>query len=116
MSKRSTQPSAAGHLIVSGRVCAATVGVRNSQQRLEGLRRGRISKADAQEFLNSLGDLNIHLTDPLSYGAVFEIAERHSLTVYDAAYLELAIRERLALASLDAALIRAARKEQVAIF
>jgi predicted nucleic acid-binding protein len=92
------------------------VGVRNSQQRLEGLRRGRISKADAQEFLNSLGDLNIHLTDPLSYGAVFEIAERHSLTVYDAAYLELAIRERLALASLDAALIRAARKEQVAIF
>jgi predicted nucleic acid-binding protein len=36
--------------------------VRNSV--LMGLRRGRISKADAEAFLYSLADLNIRLTDP----------------------------------------------------
>jgi predicted nucleic acid-binding protein len=33
--------------------------------------------------------------------ALLDLARRHRLTVYDAAYLELAHRERLALASLD---------------
>ena len=37
------------------------------------------------------------------------LAERHSLTVYDAAYLELAVREGLALATLDGELQRAAQ-------
>jgi predicted nucleic acid-binding protein len=38
---------------------------------------------------------------------VFALASRYDLTVYDAAYLDLAIRERLPLASLDDHLIRA---------
>jgi predicted nucleic acid-binding protein len=58
--------------------------VRNSV--LMGLRRGRISKADAEGFLASLADLNIHLADPVSYDAVFKLAESSGLTVYDAAY------------------------------
>jgi predicted nucleic acid-binding protein len=41
------------------------------------------------------------------------ISRRHRLTVYDAAYLELAIRSGLPLATLDAALVRAAQAEQV---
>jgi hypothetical protein len=36
------------------------------------------------------------------------LAERHGLTVYDAAYLDLALREGLPLASLDHALCKAA--------
>ena len=59
---------------------------------LTGLRRGRISRVDAQRFLDSLIDLNIHLADPVSYDAIFKLAELHGLTVYDAAYLDLAIR------------------------
>jgi predicted nucleic acid-binding protein len=47
--------------------------VRNSV--LIGLRRGRISRGDAEGFLDSLADLNIHLVDPVSYDAVFKIAE-----------------------------------------
>jgi predicted nucleic acid-binding protein len=41
------------------------------------------------------------------------LARRHKLTAYDAAYLELALREGLALATLDAALIQAAKAEGV---
>ena len=88
--------------------------VRNSV--LMGFRRGRISKADAEGFLASLADLNIHLADPVSYDAVFKLAEFNGLTVYDAAYLDLAIREGSQLASLDDALLKAAVKAGVILF
>ena len=45
--------------------------------------------------------------------AVMTLSRRHRLTVYDAAYLELAMREALPLATLDMALVRAARAETV---
>ena len=88
--------------------------VRNSV--LMGLRRGRISKSDAEAFLDSLSDLNIHLVDPVSYDAVFRLAEINALTVYDASYLDLAIREGSRLASLDDALRRAAAKSGIVLF
>lgn len=56
------------------------------------------------------------LSDPPSYQAVFALANRHSLTVYDAAYLDLALREGLPMAALDSALIRAAEQSDVPIF
>lgn len=43
------------------------------------------------------------------FGVVAPIALDHSLSVYDASYLELAMREGLPLATLDQALARAAR-------
>jgi len=52
------------------------------------------------------------LTDPLSYDGVFSLADRHGLTVYDAAYLDL--REGLLLASLDNELCKAAGNSGVA--
>jgi predicted nucleic acid-binding protein len=88
--------------------------VRNSI--LTGLRRGRISKADAEAFLGSLRDLNIHLVDPVSYDAVYGLAELNGLTVYAAAYLDLAIREGSQLASLDDALCKVAVKAGVVLF
>src|ERR1700761_5167019 len=81
-----------------------------------GVRRGRITSKTAREFLQSLRDLRIRLTDPLSYDEVFDLAERFTLTVYDAAYLDLALREGLPLATLDAALLRAAASSGVATF
>jgi predicted nucleic acid-binding protein len=83
---------------------------------LMGLRRQRITPADAQEFLESIKGLPILLTDPVSYDVVFSLANRHGLTVYDAAYLDLALREGLPLASLDNALCIAARKSGVTLF
>lgn len=88
--------------------------VRNSV--LMGFRRGRISGADAEAFLDSLAGLDIGLAEPVSYDAVFKLAVINGLTVYDAAYLELAIRRNAQLASLDKALQRAAVKTGVGLF
>ena len=88
--------------------------IRNSV--LMGVRRGRITQADAEEFLRSLADLNIRLADPVSYDDVFRLAQRNGLTAYDAAYLDLAIREGSQLASLDDALRQAAVKSGLALF
>jgi len=88
--------------------------VRNSV--LMGLRRKRITHADAQEFLDSIRELPIRLADPVSYDGVFTLADRYGLTVYDAAYLDLAIREGLPLASLDNALCKAASSSNVVLF
>ena len=67
--------------------------VRNSV--LTGIRRGRITLPDAVDFLNLLSDLNITLFDPVSYDHVFSLASQYKLTVYDAAYLDLAMKEGL---------------------
>ncbi|MGA2598801.1 MAG: type II toxin-antitoxin system VapC family toxin [Bryobacteraceae bacterium] len=88
--------------------------IRNSV--LMGLRRKRITKVDAENFLNSLDGLEIRLADPVSYDAVFELAQLNRLTVYDAAYLDLAIREGSELASLDGALRNAAVNVGVVLF
>jgi len=88
--------------------------IRNSI--LMALRRGRISKPDSVQFLVSLNELNVRLSEPASYDAVFSLAQEHGLTVYDAAYLDLAIQERLMLASLDSQLVRAAQKAGIQLF
>jgi predicted nucleic acid-binding protein len=46
---------------------------------------------------------------------VLTLSEKHGLTVYDAAYLELAQRRQLPLGSLDADLRKAAQIEGVAL-
>jgi predicted nucleic acid-binding protein len=45
-----------------------------------------------------------------AFGLTSELAEKHGLTIYDAAYLELASRRSLPLASRDEALKTAARR------
>jgi predicted nucleic acid-binding protein len=47
--------------------------------------------------------------------AASALARRHNLTVYDAAYLEVALRMKLPLASLDGTLVRAARAAGVQV-
>ncbi len=46
---------------------------------------------------------------------IVPMARQHRLSVFDAAYLELAVRLALPLATFDAALVRAAAAEQVTI-
>jgi predicted nucleic acid-binding protein len=88
--------------------------IRNSV--LMALRRARISKSDAEQFLVSLTELNVRFAEPASYDEVFSLAEEHGLTVYDAAYLGVAMQEGLPLASLDAQLVRAAQEVGVQLF
>lgn len=52
-------------------------------------------------------------TSQRAWGESMDLAERHELTLYDAAYLELAMRRNLPLATLDEDLRRAANAEQI---
>lgn len=76
-------------------------------------RRRQISEQQTANFLREILRLSIALDQSPDEAAVLALARRHRLTVYDAAYLELAIRRALPLATLDTALMRAARAEAV---
>jgi predicted nucleic acid-binding protein len=79
---------------------------------LKGERRGRSKPAASALFLRRLRalDLEVEASDPDHvYDAVFPLARAHRLSVYDAAYLELAGRRGLPLATLDGPLAAAAR-------
>lgn len=78
-------------------------------------RRRAISEAETASAMREWAQLDIALDNSPDEIAIMSLARRHRLTVYDAAYLELALRERLDLATLDAALAEAARREGVAV-
>lgn len=83
-----------------------------------GVRRGRHNAAFRDSTLADLNALSISIdaeTDRHAWQSTLFLAERHRLTLYDAAYLELAIRRDLPLASLDAELRRAAQAERVLV-
>jgi predicted nucleic acid-binding protein len=71
-------------------------------------RRQRISVADSIQFVKDLGNFPIDLDEVWTQAGLTELARLYSLSVYDAAYLELAIRKRIPLATLDKALRSAA--------
>ena len=75
-------------------------------------RRQRLDAARRTDLLTTLEEFGISEDqepegDP--WKATVRLADLHGLTVYDAAYLELAQRRRLPLATLDVALQRAAQ-------
>ena len=81
-----------------------------------GVRRKRHDAVFRDATLADLAQLPIQVdgdTDAQAWGATLRLAEHHLLTLYDAAYLELALRRNLPLATLDADLRRAARGEKV---
>lgn len=80
-------------------------------------RRKRIAESSSQQKLQLLAGLPIETdaeTSARAWSATLLLARRHTLTVYDAAYLELALRRGLPLASKDHDLLAAAQSEGVA--
>jgi len=81
-------------------------------------RRKRITVAQTTHFLSRLNDLGISM-DSQPSSRVFEQtisqARKWNLTVYDASYLELALREGLPLATLDSHLKRTAQSAGVSM-
>lgn len=69
--------------------------------------KGLIQEAHSSEFLGLLGEMAIvvdrHTADRALHDTL-QLARRFRLSVYDASYLELALREGLPLATLDAEL------------
>lgn len=78
-------------------------------------RRGRITAADTVEGLALLTDLQVEHPDDVNEPSLLYLARTHRLTLYDAAYLELAVRMGRPLATSDRALIAAAKAEGVAL-
>jgi predicted nucleic acid-binding protein len=76
-------------------------------------RRRRFGPGKTALALRLLRALPIAIDAEEDEDALMEIARRHRLTVYDATYLELALRRGLPLATLDTALATAARAEAV---
>ena len=82
------------------------------------VRRGRIDLERVARFARDLAALPIRIEPPLGpvdWDAVIRVATRHQLTIYDAAYLELAQRTRLPLATLDGDLRKAALAASVVL-
>jgi predicted nucleic acid-binding protein len=76
-------------------------------------RRKRITVAETAAFLRDLASLPVTVDRTPDESEVLRLARAHRLSLYDAAYLELAQRSGAALATLDAALLRAAHAESV---
>jgi predicted nucleic acid-binding protein len=74
------------------------------RKRLDGKRRQRLAG-----FLRGLPVTLDAETGDQAWTATARLADRHRLTLYDAAYLELAQRRRLPLATLDEELIKAGK-------
>lgn len=76
-------------------------------------RRKRLTEADSSRFIRLLRELPItidHETSEHALSEVFSIGREQGLSSYEAAYLELAMREGVALATKDTGLKRAAKR------
>ena len=86
---------------------------------LVGERRKRLTPELTAAFLQDLKHLALHVDTGITTSDVFqtiqELCRRHKLTSYDAAYLELAIREDHPLATVDDDLVKAAQTEGVTL-
>lgn len=92
------------------------VEVANALLSLE--RRAKLTRAERLAALASLGELSIQVDEEMARLAFTELsmlATDERLSVYDAAYLELALRLKLPLACLDGPLREAATRRGVSV-
>ena len=80
-------------------------------------KRKTITQAQVEGILDRvfLLPIKIDITPTFALRRIFELATKYALTSYDAAYLELCLRQGLPLASLDSKLIAAATNSGVHI-
>lgn len=73
----------------------------------------RLTSGDITALLKQLAALPIKISPPVAVNelpAIIKVAEEGNLSAYDAAYLELALRQTLPLATLDKKLANAAKR------
>ena len=79
-------------------------------------RLNKLTMIDVAEFKDFLSALPITIDGSTSLRAmnsIYVLAKTEQLTIYDAAYLEIAIRENLSLATFDKALKKAAKNNKI---
>lgn len=82
-------------------------------------KRGDLKTGEVERFITQLEALPIQI-DPLTshqaFSRTLSLSRAYNLSSYDAAYLELAIREGLPLATLDGSLRKAAQRSDVLLY
>jgi predicted nucleic acid-binding protein len=79
-------------------------------------RRRRLSRAERHQVLDEASRLRLRVDSTVpELRAISELAERHALSTYDAAYLELAARQAATLITLDKELAAATIAAGVAV-
>ena len=78
-------------------------------------RRGRISRQQVTDTLVDSQSLGISVDDGHDETLILELARQFELTIYDAAYIEVALRRSMPLATLDERLRQAAEAVGIAI-
>lgn len=76
-------------------------------------RRKKITPTERKTALQTLSGLNFTVDEEAgraAFGKTSELAEKYGLTLYDATYLEIAMRRKLSLATRDDALRDAAKR------
>lgn len=84
-----------------------------TNQILMGMRRKRLDSEMADIAIQEIGEFPVEIDNETGrrHADTYALAARHGLTIYDAAYLELALRRRCSLATYDCALRTAALAE-----
>jgi len=83
---------------------------------LAACRRKRIVKNDLNKILTDLRELPSEVdreTDAMVWDNSLHLAQQHNLSIYDATYLELALRKKISIATLDKELVRASNSAGV---
>ena len=86
---------------------------------LSAKKRSEIDAGEIEIFISQLENLPVHTdtsTSKQAFNRTLALADAYRLSSYDAAYLELAIREGLPIATLDKNLIKAAKKAGIEIY
>ncbi|GLS34220.1 Predicted nucleic acid-binding protein, contains PIN domain [Mesorhizobium albiziae] len=78
-------------------------------------RRGRLTSDEVHTGLAAVADLSPNVDELDGHSAILALARRHTLSAYDAAYLELAIRRGGTIATLDNKLAKAALAENLTV-
>jgi predicted nucleic acid-binding protein len=81
-------------------------------------RNKRLSEADSTRFISLLYELPIIVDQEAPermLGEIFALAREHSISTYDASYLDLAMRHGLSIATGDKSILRAAKRSKVPV-
>lgn len=112
-----TTDSVLRRLLLEGAIAPAHWPLEVANGLRYGEKRGRLNRSKLSIAESLLGDLLVDLV-PVDIATALragEVARRHDLSVYDAAYLELAASRGIGLATLDSRLSAACRKARVSL-
>ena len=105
-----------GNKVITTHICRA-----ETTNAMLGLKRGnKISRAQfvrCIDWLNSMDGMDMQTDNNPCWKLVIELSDKHGLNIYDAIYLELAMKlaksHLVVLATFDKALVRAAKAEGI---